>query len=333
MFTWSEYNAPEVVGALAEKDLGVTITLDFYGSNEDLITHLSTSGGASGFDVIVPTGPYVPQMITKNLIQRLDKSKLPNALNLDPLYVGRAWDPSNDYTVCKDWGSTGWMYDTTKIKSDVNTWADFIRVCQTEASGNCSILDTAPNLAGMYFWANGIDWTTERTADLDACENFLVNDFAKHIKAFDSYPSSKIAEGTFAIAMVWNGDARFAFSRLEEAGGDPSRWKWVLGAPATELWMDNYAIATGAGNPDAAHAWINWALTPEVSMKDLNWHGYHTGMKHMPELIKQLLPNLVRREMVFFSDAQVATMHTSAVNSAQDRLVDILAKVKAKAGA
>ena len=37
--------------------------------------------------------------------------------------------------------------------------------------------------------------------------------------------------------------------------------------------------------------------------------------------------------MIFFTDAQVATFKAGAVNSAQDRLVDIYSKVKAKAGA
>ena len=36
-------------------------------------------------------------------------------------------------------------------------------------------------------------------------------------------------------------------------------------------------IATGAPNPEAAHAWINWLLTPEISIKDLLYHGYHSG--------------------------------------------------------
>ena len=64
----------------------------------------------------------------------------------------------------------------------------------TAFKGQVSILDTAPNLCGMYFWANGINWTTEDPADLDACEAFLVDEFAQHIKGFDSYPSTAIAE-------------------------------------------------------------------------------------------------------------------------------------------
>jgi spermidine/putrescine transport system substrate-binding protein len=200
-----------------------------------------------------------------------------------------------------------------------------------EASGKCSVLDTAPNVCGMYFWANGIDWTTEDAADLDACEAFLVDEFAQHIKGFDSYPSTAIAEGQFDISMIWNGDGRAAFSRLVDGGADPSEWKWVLAGPATELWMDSYCIPTGAPNPEAAHAWINWLLTPEVSIQDLAFHGYHSGMKDIDKLIAELAPELTYPEIIFFTAEQVATMKTGAVNSAQDRLVEIYDKVKAKA--
>ncbi len=29
-------------------------------------------------------------------------------------YTHQPWDPGNKYSVCKDWGSTGWIYDTTR---------------------------------------------------------------------------------------------------------------------------------------------------------------------------------------------------------------------------
>ncbi|MEP7045947.1 MAG: spermidine/putrescine ABC transporter substrate-binding protein, partial [Ilumatobacteraceae bacterium] len=305
----------------------------YYTSNEDLITKLQASKGTSGFDIVVPTGTFVPQMIKNGLIQKFDKSKLPNIVNIDPAYLGRDWDPTNDYSVCKDWGSTGWLYDKTKIKSVPKTWNDFIALCQGEASKNCSILDSPGNITGMYFWANGIDWTTEKTEDLDAAEKFLVDEFATHVKAFDSYPSDKIAEGAYILSMMWNGDARAAYPKIKDAGGNPDDWAWGLGAPETELWMDNYCIPVGAPNPDAAHAWINWLMIPEVSIKDLDYHGYNSGMKNMPQLLKDLKPDLAYGDLIFFSDAQVATMRTGAVNSAQDRLVDIYNKMKAAAGA
>ncbi len=333
MYTWGDYNDPDLVGALADSTLGVTMKVDYYASNEDLITKLAASNGNSGFDIVVPTGPYVPQMIEKGLIQKLDMSLIPNFSNLDSAYTSQAWDPNNEYSVCKNWGSTGFFYDKTKITRKMETWQDFIDACMNEGSGNCAMIDAAPNFSGMWFWANGINWNTQEAADLDACEKFLVEEFAQHIKAFDSYPSTKLAEGAYSLAMGWNGDLRQAYVRIADAGGNPEDWVWVLGAPATELWMDTYCIAAGAPNPEAAHAWINWDLVPEISIKDLQYHGYNTGMKDMESLIAKLAPDLERGEMIFFTPEQVATFQTQEITPALDRMVDILNKAKAKAGA
>ncbi len=333
MYTWGDYNDPDIVGPLADSTLGVTMKVDYYASNEDLITKLSSASGKSGFDIVVPTGPYVPQMIQKGLLQKLDKSLLPNFVNLDTPYVGQPWDPNDEYVVCKDWGSAGFLYDTSKITRDLVTWSDFLDACTKEASGNCSVIDAAWDFCGPYFWANGKSANTTDAADLDACEEFMVNTLGKHIKAFDSYPSTKIAEGAYSLAVAWTGDARQAYSRIADAGGKPENWKWVLPGPKTQLFMDTYAIPVGAPNTDAAHSWINWELVPEISIKDLSYHGYHTGMKNMEQLLKELAPDLAKPDMIFFSDEQVATMEAQEMNSALERLVEILNKTKAKAGA
>ena len=334
MYTWGDYDDPELVGALAESSLGVKMKVDYFASNEDLITKLSAGGGTnSGFDIVVPTGPYVVQMVQKGLIQKFDKTLLPNMVNVDPAFLGQAWDKDNEYSVCKNWGTTGFFYDTSKIKKELNTWQDFLDACMGEASGQCAVIDAPPNFVGPYFWANGIDWNTEDKASIDAAEKFLVEELAPHIKAFDSYPSTKLAEGAYSLAMAWNGDARQAYFRIKDAGGTPENWRWVLGTPDTELFMDTFCIAAGAPNAEAAHAWINWILIPENSIKDLEYHGYNTGMKDMEQLISELAPDLVKGDMIFFKPEEVKTMHTQVLNSSIDRFVDILNKAKAKAGA
>jgi spermidine/putrescine transport system substrate-binding protein len=184
----------------------------------------------------------------------------------------------------------------------------------------------------MWYWSKGKNWNSQDEADIAECERFLVEEFAQHIKAFDSYPSTKLAEGAYSVAMGWNGDLRQAYTRIEDAGGDPDEWVWVLGAPATELWMDTYCVAAGAPNPEAAHAWINWELVPEISIRDLQYHGYNTGMKNIDTLIQELAPDLVRGEMIFFTPEQVATFQTQEISPLTDRQVEIMNKVKAKAG-
>ena len=213
------------------------------------------------------------------------------------------------------------------MSSEITTWNDFLAVAEGEASGKTSVLDTPGNLTGIWFWANGIDWTTTETADLDACEDYIVNTLAPHIKAYDSYPGIALTEGKYALSHAWNGDARQGLLSTD----DPDRYVWGLGAPVTELWMDNWCIVKDAPDPNAAHAWINFICDPEVSLKDLAYHGYNTGIIGVQEAAEAA--GLEFLDMVFFSDEDVATMDAGAVNEAQQRLVDIWNKAKAASGA
>ncbi len=76
--------------------------------------------------MVVPTGNFVPQMVQNGLLAKLHLDLIPNFSNILPEYKDRYWDPNNEFVICKDWGTTGFVYDTTKIKRDLTSWADFI---------------------------------------------------------------------------------------------------------------------------------------------------------------------------------------------------------------
>lgn len=323
LFTWAEYNDPDLMASFG--DIEITI----FNSNEEAIQKLVSSGGYTGFDMVCPTGVYIPQMVQEGLLAELDLSRVTNFSNLDPAYASQEWDPDNKHSICKNWGTTGWIYDKNVVQREIKTWADFIDVAQNEASGQVSILDTAPNLCGMYFWANGKDWTTTDEADLQACEDFLVNEFAQHVKAFDSYPGINLTQGNYVMSMVWNGDARQGLNAVVEAQGDPDQYVWGIGAPETELWMDNWCILSDAKNVDAAYNFLNFILVPENSAKDVAFHGYNTGVKGSREALPADTPYL---DMVYFTDEEVKRMKAGSLDN-QEAIVAIYNKVKAQAGA
>ncbi len=328
MYSWGEYDAPEVLKGFTT-DLGPKIVTDTYGSNEELISKLVAGKGTGGYDIIVPTGVFIPQMVENGLLQKFNKDLLPNMKYMDPEYLSREWDPNNDYSVCKAWGTTGFVYDKTVIKRKLTTWNDFIDAAQNEASGKVSVLDDPAEVTAIYYWANGIDWNTTDEGDLDACENFIVKELAPHIAAFDSYPGgSAIPQGTHALMQAWNGDVRLGIQESK----DPDRWEWVLGSPETELWMDNWAIAGNAPHPEAAHAFINYSMSPESHLANVDYIGYHTGGKDIEAKARAAGMEMLD-DFVFFTPEQLATMKDGAFNEAQGRTVKIWNKAKAAAGA
>lgn len=327
IYSWGDYDDPGVVQSFTD-ELGPKVTFDSYGSNEEMIAKLIAAKGTSGYDIVVPTGVFVPQLASNGLIAELNHDLLPNLKYMDPAFLGQEWDPENKYSVCKAWGTTGFVYDKNVITRELTTWSDFLDAAQNEASGKTSVLDDPAELTGIYFWANGIDWNTTDPADLDAAEDYLVKNLAPHISAFDSYPGGvAIPEGTQVLMQAWNGDARLGIIN----GGEPDRWAWRLGAPATELWMDNWSVTAGAGSPEAAHAFINYTMVPETQLIQLDYIGYHTGAAGIQKSAED--EGLEMLDMVFFTPEQLATMKNGELNENQDRVVAIWNTLKAAAGA
>jgi len=327
IYTWGDYDSPDVIDAFT-KEQGPTVELSSFNSNEEMIAKLTAAKGTGGYDIVVPTGVYIQQMVQNGLLQKLNLDLIPNFKNLDSAFVGRAWDPDNEYSICKDWGTTGFVYDKTVISRELATWSDFLDAAQNEASGKTSMLDDASELTGAYFWANGIPWTTTDEGDLDAAEDFLVNTLAPHLEAFDSYPGGgAIQQASHVLMQAYNGDVRLALMETSE----PDRWQWVLAGPKTEIWMDNWSIPTGAPHPEAAHAFINYVLDPAASLQELDYIGYHTGVANIEQAAADAGLELL--DMVFFTPEQLATMEEGEVNDSLARVVDIYNKVKAAAGA
>jgi len=326
IYTWAEYQNPENTDAFAAAN-DVNVVLDIYDSNEAMLAKLELAAGSSGYDVVVPTSGFIPLMVSKDLLLELDYSRLPNAGNIDPAIaeLAAAHDPGNVYAIVKDWGSTGWVYDASVITEPITDWAGFVTAAaQDGVSGFVTLLGAPGDVTGIVFWRDGIDWRTTDPADLDHAEEVLLNELAPHIKAFDSYPGVTLVAGEYVLSQAWNGDARVAV--LE----DPERYVWGLGAPKTELWVDTWVILKSAPHVDNAYAWIDNILDPAVSAKEVEFHGYNTAVLGTEDFLPADLP---AREIIFFTEEEVARLLPGEVNEAQDRIVEIYNNLKAAAGA
>ncbi len=324
IYNWADYNDPKLYKKFTA-ETGAKVQVDIFDSNEQAVAKLNAAGGTSGFDLMCPTGTFIPLMVQQQLIQPLDTARLTNFGNIAPEYLDQSWDLGNKYSVPKDWGTTGFMYDKRAITRPMKTWQDFMDAMQNEAANNTSVLATPNNLCSLFFWTQDpvLDWTTTDTAELDACETYILEEVAPYVKAYDSYPGIAITQGKYVLSQIWNGDARAGLTR----GDNPENFEWVFPDGTTEIWMDTWTVVAGAPNPNAAYAWIDWILQPEISYIDLKYHGYNTAIKGIEE--KALADGIPYPEIIFFDEDQVAQMVAGAVNEGLDRQNEIYQQAKA----
>jgi spermidine/putrescine transport system substrate-binding protein len=325
LYTWGEYDDPAVLKDFAGTPDGVTVKLGSYDSNEELIAKLSAAKGTSGYDIVVPTLSFVPQMVELKLLEELDHAKLPNLKNVNPTYLDTEQDPGNKHSVPKALGVSGYVYDTTVITKEMTSWKDFFDAAQNEAAGRTSLLADPNEILWAYFFSIGEDINTNDTATLDKAKDFLVANIAPNVQAFESYVSNTIAQNGRVLAHSWNGDARQGIL----SNDDRERYRWVKPSEGAGQFLDNWSIPVGAKNVDAAYAFIDYVLDPEVSLKELEYIGYDTMVNGIAEMATDVeLP-----ELIFYSEAEQAKLTFDIVPESQEQRVAIFNEVQAAAGA
>ena len=92
LYNWNNYLSEETVGRF-EPQCHCRLKQDFYSDNEEMLAKLEA--GASGYDLIVPTGNAVETLIRQQALRPLDKTKLPNLKNLKAAFLDPWYDPGN----------------------------------------------------------------------------------------------------------------------------------------------------------------------------------------------------------------------------------------------
>ena len=116
VYNWSDYIAPDVIPAF-EKEYGIKVHYDVFESNDVLETKLLTGG--SGYDIVVPTGPYLARAIRSGVLRELDKSAISNFGNIDPEIARQTelLDPGRRYAANYLISTMGIGYDAAKISA------------------------------------------------------------------------------------------------------------------------------------------------------------------------------------------------------------------------
>lgn len=326
LYSWGDYDNPELLDAFKSKN-DILVQVDAYGSNEELVAKLSTSRGTSGYDVVVPTGSNIPQMLEHDLLQELDLSLIPNFKHMDPNFTHQYFDPDNTYSICKAWGTTGFVYNTKKIDKELTSWQDFLDTAQKEAAGTTALLEDPWEVSAIALSARGYSLNTQDEGELDEARKIIVDQLAPNVKAYVGNAATSMIQGSFTLLHAFNGDARQGLTEVK----DPENWKFVFPTPSANLWMDCWAIATGAPHPDSAHAFINQMISPDTAVDQLDYIGYPIGTKGLAEQAKKA--DLDQQDLIFPPQKVLDRLEPSKQTPADQIRTKILTDAQARSGA
>ncbi|RIK44509.1 MAG: hypothetical protein DCC55_02265 [Chloroflexi bacterium] len=251
LFVWTEYIPQEMIDCF-EEIYGVTVNREEYSSNEEMYAKLSAGG--AGYDLVQPTDYIVSLMIRQGLLQPLDKEQLFILDNLDPNYLDLPFDPGNEYTIPYQAGADAIVVNTDAVETIPTSWAD---LWNPEYAGRMVAIDDARVLIGITLLTLGYDINTTDPAELEAARPRLA-ELVSAIRIFDSdSPKTALIAGDADLGIVWTGEA---FLAQQE---NPAI-QYIYPEEGAVFWQDSYAIPADAPNLDAAYAWINYTMQPDL---------------------------------------------------------------------
>ncbi len=333
IYNWSDYIGETTIADF-EAETGISVVYDLYASSEEMQAKLLA--GSSGYDVVVMAAISLERFVQAGVYQKLDRAKLRNWANLDPaiLKVVEGYDPGNQYGAPYMWGSVGMTYNLDLVRERLGEvdLADFGTLLNPEnaaklADCGISLLDSPTDLGFMVLSYLGIDPNTAGPAEYAKMAEALAP-IREHVLVFDNgnYLNT-LPTGDLCVANSWSGDYSVASARAAEAGIDVNLGYFVpkTGAPA---WFDVWSIPSDAANVDAAHAFVDYMMRPEVIAAATNYTGYANANAAATALVDPAISG----DPAIYPDAEtMARLYTTTTQTeAQDReITRIWAEIKA----
>ncbi|MFA5518600.1 MAG: spermidine/putrescine ABC transporter substrate-binding protein [Spirochaetota bacterium] len=261
VFNWADYMNPDVIEKF-EKEYDCKVVMNYFDSNEALYAKIKA--GASGYDVMFPSGYMSKIMQEQKLISELDHSKIENLKNIDKAYLKKALDSKMEYSVPYMLSYTGIAYNKKRIPDFKASWSMFER---KDLAGRMTLLNDLRETIGAALKFHGYNYNTLDDKELDKAKDTVIQ-WKQNIAKFDVDEAKRgLSSGEFVLIHTYNGDAL----QLIEENSDLA---FAIPEEGTAINGDDMVIPTSAKNPELAYKFINFMLSPEVAKANMEFVYY-----------------------------------------------------------
>ncbi|WP_226926057.1 MULTISPECIES: extracellular solute-binding protein [unclassified Meridianimarinicoccus] len=264
LLTWSNY-APQEVIEMFEAETGHTVEVTS-SNNEEMIAKLRATGG-SGFDLAQPSQDRIagPQE-EFGIYKPIDLSKIDTALFIPSMLEATKANTTvggEVYGLPHVWGTNGLVLD----RSMASSVKDYTDLCNDDVAGKVSYRLKRPTLIG-FAYSMGMDpfaaYGDEAayTEIMEKVEAKLI-ECKPNVKTYWGGGDELIGlmnSGEVVASMAWD----FGGWKLNAENPDIS---FVAPASGALGWIDTFVLPAKGKADDAAYAWINFVMQPEIAAK------------------------------------------------------------------
>lgn len=306
VYNWNDYIDEEILDEFTA-ETGIAVNYQVFDSNFTLQSQLLA--GDTDYDIVAPTATFLANQIKAGVYQPLDRSKLPNLKNMDPVLMERlaVYDPGNAHAIVYMWGTTGIGINPDMVRerlgedADLTSWSLIFDPEIAARLEDCGIyhLDDPTEMIPAALNYLGMDPDAKDAESVGKAAELLAS-VRPHVRKFHSSENiAALANGDICIAMGWSGDMLQARDRAAEAGRGVTV-EYVIPREGALLWMDVMGIPASAPNVEEAHIFLDYIMRPEVIARASNYVAYANGNAAS----KPFLDEAVREDTAIYPDEE-----------------------------
>ena len=273
IYNWGDYINPDVLARFTE-DTGIKVTLDTYGTNEEMLAKIQS--GATGYDIVFPSVHMRDIMQKLGLLHDAKVNTLKGFENIDPANMRSKVDPDSSYCLPYAWGAVGVFYNKEEA-GEIKTWDDFFAL--PDSGKKITMLDDLRETIGVALIKNGHSVNTGDGAALKEAEAWLL-DRKDKISAFSYDIVPLVQAGDIAAAHWYVGATLFT---LEE----PDKLGFVIPEEGATMYQEDICVLKDAPNKDSAIKFFEFYMQPEIAA--LNTLQQVNGTANVPA--RDMLPD------------------------------------------
>ena len=280
---------------LQETGKKVTVQLEPFDAVESI--QLAVEGSRADYDLICPSDYMVEYLLSKNLLQKVDKNILDVSQEglFKPQYLDttREFDPTLEYAVPYMYGTLGLVYDYSKTGKHIDSWESLfgsefanrrsIKKSVRDAYAVTCIYNARASLADLEGAAQkaAVQAVFEDTssATIQAAGNTLRSTInAGALWDVDQIKFNMAADrGNVAVALMWSCDAGYVMNNYEDSDGNEQEgnhnlW-YVVPKEGGNVYIDCFCISKYAKNVQAANYFLKFLCEKDTAVANSEYAG------------------------------------------------------------
>ena len=278
LYTWEGLFPQEILTDF-EDETGIRIISSNFDSNETMLEKVQQSDGKD-YDLVIGDDYIIEQIVNNGLAKELDKEKLKNYNNINPLYQSQFYDPENKYTIPHGAGIPLIVYDPEQVDFEIQGYED---LWNSALEDKIATIASYRAVEGMVLLTMGKSMNEQDPA--------VIKEAGEKLK--ELAPNIRMIQDTNTQNALLNGEASVGIlytSQVIAALAENPDLKVVYPKEGLGFGIMNFFIPKNAPDTEEAYAFLDYILEPEVAAKCFDFVGYYCTNKAADELVN---PDLV----------------------------------------